>query len=149
MFYKSVIRNNLMMTLYFSCLLEWTELLIDIFCLIAFSKVSFRDGHDKLALTLNLFFMAFSGYFCILIFPRSPSYDLCLSYIFHTYSLQLVCDNIPFMLLNITDHSVVIDKLRQDKSGQELWYFRYIFISKVCFCVLMVQISDSPLCSSN
>ena len=30
MFYKSVIGNNLMMPLYFSCLQEWTELLIDI-----------------------------------------------------------------------------------------------------------------------
>ena len=31
MFYKSVIGNNLMMTLYFSCLQECTELFIDIF----------------------------------------------------------------------------------------------------------------------
>ena len=30
------------MTLYFSCLLEWTELLIDIFCLIAFLKSVFQ-----------------------------------------------------------------------------------------------------------
>ena len=41
---------------------------------------------------------------------------------FHTYSLQLVCDNVPFTFLNIIDHSVIIDKLRQDKSGQVLWY---------------------------
>ena len=36
MLYKSIIGNNLMMTLYFSCLLECTELLIDIFSLIAY-----------------------------------------------------------------------------------------------------------------
>ena len=111
--------------------------------------MSFRDSHDKLVLTLDLFFIAFSGYFCILIFPRCLSYDLYLSYICHTYGLQLVGDNVSFMLLNITDHSIVIEKLWQDKSGQALWYFRYIFISKDSFCVLMVQIADSPLCSSN
>ena len=38
MFYKSVIGNNLMMTLYFSCLQECTELLIDIFSSAALLK---------------------------------------------------------------------------------------------------------------
>ena len=41
-FYKSVIGNNLMMTLYFSCLLECTELLIDIFSSVAFLKRLFQ-----------------------------------------------------------------------------------------------------------
>ena len=157
-----------MMTLYFSRLQECTELLIDILVWRHFSKVSFRDGHDKLALTLDLFFIAFSRYFCTLIFPQSLSSCRFL----HTSSLQLVCDDVPFTLLNITDHSVVIDKLQQDKSGQALLYLgsvsadseapdimficsmvdfcihtyieavRYIFISKICFCVLMVQIAD-------
>ena len=36
MLYKGIIGNNVMMTLYFSCLLECTELLIDIFSLIAY-----------------------------------------------------------------------------------------------------------------
>ena len=75
-------------------------------------------------------------------------------------------------LLNITDNSVVIYKVRQDKSGQALRSsgerfcglcseapdiificstvdycihayieaVRYIFISKICFCVSMIQI---------
>ena len=127
--------------------------------------MSFRDGHEKLALTLDLFFIAFSRYFCTLIFPQS----LSLCRFLHTSSLQLVCDDVPFTLLNITDHSVVIDKLQQDKSGQALLYLgsvsadseapdimficsmvdfcihtyieavRYIFISKICFCVSMIQ----------
>ena len=37
-FYKSGKGKNLMMTLYFSCLQECTELLIDIFSLAAFLK---------------------------------------------------------------------------------------------------------------
>ena len=43
MFDKSVIGNNLMMTLYFSCLLECTELLIDIFSSAAFLKSLFSE----------------------------------------------------------------------------------------------------------
>ena len=127
--------------------------------------MSFRDGHDKLALTLDLFFIAFTRYFCTLIFPQSLSSCRFL----HTSSLQLVCDDVPFTLLNITDHSVVTDKLQQDKSGQVLLNLgsvsadseapdiiftcsmvdycihayieavRYIFISKICFCVSMIQ----------
>ena len=42
--------------------------------------------------------------------------------IFPHISLQLVCDNVLFTHLNITVHSVVIDKLQQEKSGQALWY---------------------------
>ena len=127
--------------------------------------MSFRDGHEKLALTLDLLFIAFSRYFCTLIFPQS----LSLCRFLHTSSLQLVCDDVPFTLLNITDHSVVIDKLQQDKSGQVLLNLgsvsadseapdiiftcsmvdycihtyieavRYILISKICFCVSMIQ----------
>ena len=41
-FYKSVIGNNLMMTLYFSCLQECAELLIDIFSSVAFLKRLFQ-----------------------------------------------------------------------------------------------------------
>ena len=113
MFYKSVLGNNLMMTLYFSCLLECTELLIVFLVWRHFSKVFFRDGHDKLALTLNLFFIAFFGYSCTLIFRGS----LSSFRFFHAHCLQLVCDNVAFTLLNIRDNSVVINKLRQDKSG--------------------------------
>ena len=43
MFDKSVIGNNLMMTLYFSSLLECTELLIDIFSSAAFLKSLFSE----------------------------------------------------------------------------------------------------------
>ena len=71
MFYKSVIGNNLMMTSYFSCLLECTECYSIFLVRRHFSKLFFRDGHDKLVLTLNLLFTAFSRYFCTLIFPRS------------------------------------------------------------------------------
>ena len=76
-------------------------------------------------------------------------------------------------LLNITDNNVLIHKLRQDKSGQALRCLgersadseapdvmfissvvdycihayiegvRYIFIAKISFCVLMVQVADS------
>ena len=42
MFYKSVIGNNLMMTLYFSCLQECTELFIDIFSSPAFLRSLFQ-----------------------------------------------------------------------------------------------------------
>ena len=113
---RRVLGNNLMMTLYFSCLLECTELLIVFLVWRHFSKVFFRDGHDKLALTLNLFFIAFFGYSCTLIFRGS----LSSFRFFHTHCLQLVCDNVAFTLLNIRDNSVVINKLRQDKSGQAL-----------------------------
>ena len=99
-----------------------------------------------------------------------PNLTKSASELFDCYSLQLVCHNVPFTLLNITDNSVVINKLRQDNSGQALkesvsadsevpdimficstvdygihTYIeavRYIFISKICFCVLMVQIAD-------
>ena len=69
---------------------------------------------------INLFFIAFSGYFCTLIFPLS----LSSFRFFHTHCFQLVCDNVLFTLLsrlNITDNSVVINKMLQDKSGQALW----------------------------
>ena len=99
-----------------------------------------------------------------------PNFTKSASELFDCYSLQLVCHNVPFTLLNITDNSVVINKLRQDNSGQALkesvsvdsevpdimficstvdygihTYIeavRYIFISKICFCVLMVQVAD-------
>ena len=71
------------------------------------SKVSFRDGHDKLALPFDLFFIAFFIYFCSLIFPWSlPSFRY-----FHTHSFPLICYSIPFTLLNITENSVAINKL--------------------------------------
>ena len=41
MLHKSIIGNNLMMTLYFSCPLECKELLIDVFSLAAFLKSPF------------------------------------------------------------------------------------------------------------
>ena len=99
-----------------------------------------------------------------------PNFTKSASELFDCYSLQLVCHNVPFTLLNITDNSVVINKLRQDNSGQALKMsvsadsevpdimficstvdygihtyieaVRYIFISKICFCVLMVQVAD-------
>ena len=99
-----------------------------------------------------------------------PNLTKSASELFDCYSLQLVCHNVPFTLLNITDNSVVINKLRQDNSGQALkesvsadsevpdimficstvdygthTYIeavRYTFISKICFCVLMVQVAD-------
>ena len=99
-----------------------------------------------------------------------PNFTKSASELFDCYSLQLVCDNVLF---NIKDNSVVIIKLRQDKSRQALkesvsadsevpdimfvcsmvdygihTYIeavRYVFIPKICFCVLMVQITD-PCC---
>ena len=99
-----------------------------------------------------------------------PNLTKSASELFDCYSLQLDCDNVLFTLLNIKDNSVVIIKLLQDKSGQALkesvsadsevpdimfvcsmvdygihTYIeavRYIFISKICFCVLMVQVAD-------
>ena len=99
-----------------------------------------------------------------------PNFTKSASELFDCYSLQLVCHNVPFTLLNITDNSVVINKLRQDNSGQALkesvsvdsevpdimficstvdygihTYIeavRYVFIPKICFCVLMVQVAD-------
>ena len=99
-----------------------------------------------------------------------PNFTKSASELFDCYSLQLICDNVLF---NIKDNSVVIIKLRQDKSRQALkesvsadsevpdimfvcsmvdygihTYIeavRYIFISKIRFCVLMVQIAD-PCC---
>ena len=89
MFDKSVIGKNLMMPLYFSCLLEYTELLIDILVWWHFSQ---SDVHLSLAFRF-----------------------------FHLHCFQLVCDNVPFTLFNITVNSAVINKLRQDKGGQVLW----------------------------
>ena len=88
MFDKSVIGKNLMMPLYFSCLLEYTELLIDILVWWHFSQ---SDVHLSLAFRF-----------------------------FHLHCFQLVCDNVPFTLFNITVNSAVINKLRQDKGGQVL-----------------------------
>ena len=82
-----------MMNLYFCSLQQCTELLIDIFSLTAFLKVSFRDGHDKLALMLKSFFIEFSRYFCTLIFPLSLP-----SLFFHTHCFQLVCDTALFTI---------------------------------------------------
>ena len=90
-----------------------------------------------------------------------PNFTKSASELFDCDSLQLVCDNVLFTLLNIKDNSVVIIKLRQDKSRQALkesvsadsevpdimfvcsmvdygihTYIeavRYIFISKICF----------------
>ena len=128
------------MTLYFSCLLECTELLIDILVWRHFSQ---SDVHLSLAFRF-----------------------------FHIHCFQLVCDNVPFTLFNITVNSAVINKLRQDKGGQVfdvqesvsasseapdiMFIFsvvdyaihahteavRYIFISKICFCVLMALFTD-------
>ena len=55
-----------------------------------------------------------------------------------------MCDNVAFTLLNITDHSVVINKLQQDRSGQTLrcsgkrfcglwsaWYHGYLFYGRL------------------
>ena len=97
-----------------------------------------------------------------------PNFTKSASELFDCYSLQLVCHNVPFTLLNITDNSVVINKLRQDNSGQALkesvsvdsevpdimficstvdygihTYIeavRYIFIFKICFCVLWYKL---------
>ena len=129
-----------MMPLYFTYLLECTELLIDILVWRHFSQ---SDVHLSLAFRF-----------------------------FHIHCFQLVCDNVPFTLFNITVNSAVINKLRQDEGGQVLWcsgkrfcelgsawyhvYFsvvdyaihahteavRYIFISKICFCVLMALLTD-------
>ena len=55
-------------------------------------------------MTNQFIFYCIFRYFCTLIFLRS----------------QLVYDNVLFTLLNITDNSVVINKLRQDKCCQAL-----------------------------
>ena len=103
-------------------------------------------------------------------FSAMLNFTKSASELFDCYSLQFVCDNVLFTLLNIKDNSVVIIKLRQDKSRQALkesvsvdsevpdimficstvdygthTYIeavRYTFISKICFCVLMVQVAD-------
>ena len=172
MFDKGVTGNNLMMTLYFSCLQECTELLVGIFSLAAFLKRLFQRWPWQ---TGSNAYIIFHCIFSIFLYLNRSSISVIVQ--IHTYSIQLICDNVLFTLLNITDHSVVIDKLQQDKSGQALWYLgsvsadseapdimffcsmvdygihtyieavRYIFISKICFCVLMVQIADSPLWS--
>ena len=49
-----------------------------------------------------------------------PNFTKSASELFDCYSLQLVCHNVLFTLLNIKDNSVVIIKLRQDKSRQAL-----------------------------
>ena len=195
------------MTSYFSCLLECTECYSIFLVRRNYSKVFFRDGHEKLVLTLNLLFTAFSRYFCTLIFPRSllscrcwPSLssglvkiicalgNICHSetpnkesffrnakfYKIGIWTLWLLQSPVGLWQCNIhAFNSVVINKLRQDNSGQALkesvsadsevpdimfvcsmvdygihTYIeavRYIFISKIRFCVLMVQIAD-PCC---
>ena len=60
MFYKSVIGNNLMMTSYFSCLQECTECYSIFLVRRHFSKLFFRDGHDKLVLYFSLHFLDIS-----------------------------------------------------------------------------------------
>ena len=96
-----------------------------------------------------------------------PNFTKSASELFDCYSLQLICDNVLF---NIKDNSVVIIKLRQDKSRQALKEsvsadseapdimficsmvgcgihnyietLKYIFISKICFCILMIRVAD-------
>ena len=84
-FFIRMLGNNLMMTLYFSACLNAQNCSLIFLVWLHFSKVFFRDGHDKLALTLNLFFIAFSGYFRTLIFPRS----LLSCRLYHTYGHAL------------------------------------------------------------
>ena len=147
MFYGTIAGHNLMMTSYFSSLNAQSCYLIFLVWW-HFSKVSFRDGHNKLALTLDLFFISFSRYFCTFIFPPS----LSSFRFFRTPSFQLVCDNVLFTLLsllNITDNTVVINKLRQDKSSQALrcsgerfcglwsvWYRVYFFYGRLNYSYL-------------
>ena len=95
MFYKNVIGNNLMMTLYFSCLLECAELLIDIFSLAAFLNILFQRWPWKIG--SNTWFL-FHCIFWIFLFLNLSTISIIIKTLYHTYSLQLVCDKVAFTL---------------------------------------------------
>ena len=131
-FYNSVTGNNLIMTLYFSCLLECTELLIDIFSLAASLKSLFQRWPWQIGSTIWFIFHCIFIYFCSLIFPWSlPSFRH-----FHTHSFPLICYSIPFTLLNITENSVAINKLNCGRRAfmrtlWSAWYHAHLFYGRL------------------
>ena len=95
MFYKNVIENNLMMTLYFTCLLECAELLIDISSLAAFLNILFQRWTWQIR--SNNWFI-FHCIFWIFLFLNLSTISIIIKTLYHTYSLQLVCDKVAFTL---------------------------------------------------
>ena len=95
MFYKNVIGNNLMMTLYFSCLLECAELLIEIFSLAAFLNILFQRWTWQIG--SNNWFI-FHCILWIFLFLNLSTISIIIKTLYHTYSLQLVCDKVAFTL---------------------------------------------------
>ena len=94
------------MTLYFSCLLEWTELLIDIYSL------AFLLFFSEMAMTNWLQHLVYFRYiFWIFLFLNLSAISTVTQIFPHTL-FPVVCDSVPFTLLYITDNSVVINKLR-------------------------------------
>ena len=139
MFDKGVTGNNLMMTLYFSCLQECTELLVGIFSLAAFLKRLFQRWPWQ---TGSNTYIIFHCIFSIFLYLNRSSISVTCRF-FHTYNIQLICDNVLFTLLNITDHSVVIDKLQQDKSGQALFFIWRMHLGAVNIPIILPQ-ADNP-----
>ena len=83
------------MTLYFSCLLECAELLIDIFSLAAFLNILFQRWPWKIG--SNTWFL-FHCIFWIFLFLNLSTISIIIKTLYHTYSLQLVCDKVAFTL---------------------------------------------------
>ena len=83
------------MTLYFSCLLECAELLIDIFSLAAFLNILFQRWTWQIG--SNTWFL-FHCIFWIFLFLNLSTISIIIKTLYHTYSLQLVCDKVAFTL---------------------------------------------------
>ena len=123
------------MTLYFFCLLEWTELLIDIYSL------AFLLFFSEMAMTNWLQHLVYSRYiFWIFLFLNLSAISTVTQIFPHTL-FPVVCDSVPFTLLNITDNSVVINKPNEGKplDVQEsvscglwgAWYHVYLFYGRL------------------
>ena len=83
------------MTLYFTCLLECAELLIDIFSLAAFLNILFQRWTWQI--DSNNWFI-FHCIFWIFLFLNLSTISIIIKTLYHTYSLQLVCDKVAFTL---------------------------------------------------
>ena len=83
------------MTLYFTCLLECAELLIDIFSLAAFLNILFQRWTWQIG--SNNWFI-FHCIFWIFLFLNLSTISIIIKTLYHTYSLQLVCDKVAFTL---------------------------------------------------
>ena len=83
------------MTLYFTCLLECAELLIDISSLAAFLNILFQRWTWQIG--SNTWFL-FHCIFWIFLFLNLSTISIIIKTLYHTYSLQLVCDKVAFTL---------------------------------------------------